>query len=69
MHLVTHCGHVVRVYLEGFSLKVVAALMQCCRQHCWCDTLYCHLIRLAVNIMYVPASRSLDSGKLCTHTS
>lgn len=63
MHLVTHCGYVVRGYLQGLSLRVLAALMHCCLHHHWCHTIYCQLVRLAVNMMYVPASPHLDSGE------
>ena len=58
IHLVSHCGYIVRGYLEGLSLKVVAALMQCCLDHQWCDTVYCQLVRLLVNMMYAPTSSS-----------
>lgn len=64
MHLVTHCGYIVRGYLEGLSLKVVAALLQCCLHHQWCHTLYCQLIRLAVNMLYVPAGDTENNGEL-----
>ena len=67
LHLVTHCGHVVRGWLEGLSLKVVAALMRCCRAHHWCDAVYCHLVRLAANMMHAPATPNLDSGESSTH--
>ena len=63
LHLVTHCGYVVRGYLQGLPLRVLAALMQCCLHHHWCHATYCHLVRLAVNLMYVPASPNLDSGE------
>lgn len=66
LHLVTHCGYVVRAYLQGLSLRVLAALMHCCLHHHWCHTIYCQLVRLAVNMMYVPASPDLDSGELHT---
>ena len=58
IHLVSHCGYIVRGYLEGLSLKVVAVLMQCCLDHQWCDTVYCQLVRLLVNLMYAPSSSS-----------
>lgn len=63
LHLVTHCGHVVRGYLQGLPLKALAALMHCCRRHHWCDAVYCHLVRLAANMMYAPAAPTLDSGE------
>ena len=62
LQLVTHCGYVVRAYLQGLSLSVLAAVMNCCLQSHWCHAIYCQLIRLAVNMMYVPASPGLDSG-------
>lgn len=37
-------------------MKVVRALMQCSLAHQWGDTLYCHLVRLAANMMYVPGA-------------
>ena len=56
LHLVSKGGYVVRGYLEGLSMKVVRALMQCSLAHQWGDTLYCHLVRLAANMMYVPGA-------------
>ncbi|KAL0049325.1 hypothetical protein WJX82_011369 [Trebouxia sp. C0006] len=54
IHLVSHCGYVVRAYLEGLSIKVVLALMQCSLDNQWCDTVYCQLVRLAANMLYIP---------------
>ncbi len=64
IHLVSHCGYMVRGYLEGLSLKVVGALMQCCLENQWCDTVYCQLVRLAVNMMYVPTAATHTQGML-----
>ena len=64
IHLVSHCGYVVRAYLEGLSIKVVLALMQCSLDNQWCDTVYCQLVRLAANMLYIP---TMDAqGKPCS---
>lgn len=63
LHLVTYCGYVVRAYLQGLSLRVLAALMHCCLHHRWCHAIYCQLVRLAVNMMYERTSHSLHSGE------
>ena len=63
VHLVSHCGSVVRGYLEGCPLAVVAALMHCCLEHRWCPTVYCQLARLAANMMYVAPSKADVQGQ------
>lgn len=64
IHLVSHCGYVVRAYLEGLSIKVVLALMQCSLDNQWCDTVYCQLVRLAANMLYIPTVHA--QGKPCS---
>ncbi|KAL0037161.1 hypothetical protein WJX79_003343 [Trebouxia sp. C0005] len=54
IHLVSHCGYIVRGYLEGLSVKVVLTLMQCSIDNQWCDEVYCQLVRLAANMLYTP---------------
>lgn len=54
VQLTTHSGYTVRAFLDGISQKVVAALLHCCVQHCWSQEVYCQLIRIAVNLLYVP---------------
>ena len=63
MHLVSHCGYIVRGYVEGLSMKVVAALMQCCLEQRWCHMVYCQLTRIAANMMYVAAPSADVQGQ------
>lgn len=64
IHLVSHCGYIVRGYLEGLSVKVVLTLMQCSIDNQWCDEVYCQLVRLAANMLYTPTINA--QGKLCS---
>lgn len=61
--LTTHNGYTVRAFLEGISQKVVAALLHRSVQHCWSQEVYCQLIRIAVNLLYVPQPSQATSDE------
>lgn len=63
VQLTTHNGYTVRAFLVGISQKVVAALLHCCVQHRWSDEVYCQLIRIAVNLLYIPQPTQVSSDE------
>ena len=63
IQLPSHNGYTVRAFLEGISQKVVAALLSCCVQHHWSQEVYCQLVRIAVNLLYVPQPTQASSDE------
>ena len=63
VQLTTHNGYTVRAFLVGISQKVVAALLHCCVHHRWSDEVYCQLIRIAVNLLYIPQPTQVTSDE------
>lgn len=66
VHLSTHQGKVVRGYVDQLPLHGVAGLLQAARKYCWDEHVQSWLIRLAMNLLYMPPDPANTATTSCT---
>ncbi|GMH33520.1 hypothetical protein BSKO_01354 [Bryopsis sp. KO-2023] len=63
VHMTTCGGRTLWDKLTGFPVKVLSRLLRKSAEFGWSDELYAHLLRLPVNLLYLPDSQQAESVK------